>query len=242
MMEQRPTLRKSSSLNDAEILSALTRSENNEGPELIGDFSKPFILPLIKGRHGDLKSISSETVAKLLQGDYSHTVADYTIVDCRYPYEYEGGHIRGAKNFYTQEQIIAEFLTDQKTEQQQIRNLATGGQKRHIIIFHCEFSSERGPRLSRFLRNSDRVRNTNVYPSLDYPEIYLLHNGYKDFFEHYSELCDPVAYRPMLEPAFSEEYRQCRAKSKSWNGDNTGVASASSGSSRFRKSRSRLLM
>ena len=29
----------------------------------------------------------------LLRGDYSDTVDKYTIVDCRYPYEYEGGHI-----------------------------------------------------------------------------------------------------------------------------------------------------
>lgn len=235
----RPFLRKCASLNDAEILSALARSESNDGPDLIGDFSKPFILPLVSGRHSDLKSISSDTVAKLLSGEFAESVANYTIIDCRYPYEYEGGHIRGAKNLYTQEQIIAEFPIQHKPEQQLLQS-QEGDHKRNIIIFHCEFSSERGPKLSRFLRNTDRVRNTNSYPSLDYPEVYLLHNGYKEFFEKHPELCVPNAYRPMLEPSYNEEYRQFRAKSKSWNGDSVGVASTSI--HRLKKSRSRLLL
>lgn len=231
----RPSLRKCMSMNDAEIMSALNRSENNDEPDLIGDFSKPYVLPLIPGRHRDLKSISSETVARLLRGEFDDKVANYRIIDCRYPYEYEGGHIRGAKNLYTQEQIIEEFLSQQMTEMQQARNEASGN-KRNIIIFHCEFSSERGPKLSRFLRNYDRARNTNAYPALDYPEVYLLHNGYKEFFENHIELCEPHAYRPMLEPAYNEEYRIFRAKSKSWNGDLGG------GTTRMKKSRSRLML
>lgn len=236
MPAPRPSLRKCMSMNDAEIMSALNRSENNDEPDLIGDFSKPYVLPLIEGRHRDLKSISSHTVARLLNGEFDDKVANYRIIDCRYPYEYEGGHIRGAKNLYTQEQIIEEFLSKQMTEMQQVRNEESGN-KRNIIIFHCEFSSERGPKLSRFLRNYDRARNTNAYPALDYPEVYLLHNGYKEFFETNSELCEPQAYRPMLEPSYNEEYRIFRAKSKSWNGDGLGGATQ-----RVKKSRSRLML
>jgi len=32
-------------------------------------------------------------MANLLQNEYSDVVEKYTIVDCRYPYEYNGGHI-----------------------------------------------------------------------------------------------------------------------------------------------------
>ncbi|XP_017845313.1 M-phase inducer phosphatase [Drosophila busckii] len=233
-----PPLRKCMSLNDAEIMSALARSENrqNNEPELIGDLSKTYALPLMDGRHRDLKSISSNTVARLLNGDFEHQVASYRIIDCRYPYEFEGGHIQGAKNLYTHEQILEEFLSAQQTELQQQQN-ADAGNKRNIIIFHCEFSSERGPKMSRFLRNLDRERNTNAYPALHYPEIYLLHNGYKEFFETHSEMCQPNAYRPMLEPAYNEAYRHFRAKSKSWNGDGQGTATG-----RFKKSRSRLML
>ncbi|XP_055853366.1 M-phase inducer phosphatase [Episyrphus balteatus] len=229
----RPVLRKYVSMNDADIMSALSRSSSE--PDLIGDFSKPFCLPLMDGRHRDLKSISSHTMANLITGVYKDSVASYKIIDCRYPYEFEGGHIRGAKNLYTQEQIMEEFVNS-KTDTPAVE---ADGPKRHILVFHCEFSSERGPKLSRFLRNNDRERNTNSYPALHYPEIYLLHGGYKEFFENHSELCDPVAYRPMLEPSYAEAYRHFRAKSKSWNGDVKGLGGTTS---RLKKSRSRLLL
>jgi M-phase inducer phosphatase 2 len=118
---------------------------------LIGDFSKPFCLPLIDGRHRDLKSISCQTLAALLQGDYTASVGSFQIIDCRYPYEFEGGHIRGAQNLYTQEEILEVLIKNQvtKTEQATIgeadSNMFTA--KRNILIFHCEFSSERGPKL-----------------------------------------------------------------------------------------------
>lgn len=112
-------------------------------PDLIGDFSKPFCLPLTEGRHQDLKSISTHTMANLVSDDYGDSVASFKIVDCRYPYEYEGGHIRGAKNLYTQEDILNE-LVNSKAD---VAHVVPDGVKRNIIVFHCEFSSERGPRL-----------------------------------------------------------------------------------------------
>ena len=52
-------------------------------------------MPTVEGCHADLKSISHETMSKLLRGEYDHVVEKYIVVDARYPYEYEGGHIRG---------------------------------------------------------------------------------------------------------------------------------------------------
>lgn len=97
----------------------------------------------MEGRHSDLKSISVHTMAKLLRGEYQESVASFKVIDCRYPYEFEGGHIRGAHNLYTQEQIITE-LVNTKTE---LPKVVPDGQMRNIIVFHCEFSSERGPKL-----------------------------------------------------------------------------------------------
>lgn len=97
----------------------------------------------MKGRHNDLKSISTQTMAKLLRGEFKDSVASFKVVDCRYPYEFEGGHIRGAQNFYTQEHILTE-LVNTKTE---TPKLVSDEPKRNIIVFHCEFSSERGPKL-----------------------------------------------------------------------------------------------
>ena len=52
--------------------------------------------------------------------------------------------------------------------------------KRVVLVFHCEFSSERGPRMARFVRERDRA--LNEYPHLHYPELYILKGGYKEFF------------------------------------------------------------
>lgn len=226
---KRPPLRKTVSMNDATIMEALSRS--SEETDLIGDFSKKFCLPYIDGRHKDLRSISSQTLRNLLLGEFDDYVRSYKIIDCRYPYEFEGGHIKGALNLYTQEQIIEELLNKNKLDGNNNENV--GNDKRSILIFHCEFSSERGPKLSRFLRNHDRMSSS--YPELQYPEIYLLHGGYKDFFQENNDLCEPNSYRPMLDSAYSDEYKHFRAKSKSWTVDGRS-------SNRFSKSRSRLVL
>lgn len=86
---------------------------------------------------------------------------------------------------------------------------------------------------SRFLRNHDR--SLNSYPDLHYPEVYLLHGGYKEFFENNSELCEPREYRPMVDPQYSDDYKHFRAKTKTWNGDVRSTA-------KLTKSRSRLML
>lgn len=134
-----PLLQRAVSMNDDMIMSALSRSSAE--PDLIGDFSKPFSLPLMDGKHKDLKSISVHTMAKLVAGNFDASVATFKIIDCRYPYEFEGGHIRGAKNLYSQEQILNELVSELP------QATITEEPKRNILIFHCEFSSERGPKL-----------------------------------------------------------------------------------------------
>lgn len=95
------------------------------------------------GKHSDLKSISVNTMAKLIRGDFSDSVASFKVIDCRYPYEFVGGHIHGAQNLYTHEQILTE-LVNSKTD---TPKLDSDEPKHNIIVFHCEFSSERGPKL-----------------------------------------------------------------------------------------------
>ncbi|EJW02333.1 hypothetical protein EDEG_03235 [Edhazardia aedis USNM 41457] len=115
----------------------------------------------------------------------------YTILDCRYDYEYLGGHIIGALNKSKSSDII-EFYHRQKQ---------TG--KTDILIFHCEFSQKRAPYLANLLRTIDR--NNNIYPNLDFPEVYILDGGYKGFFNSYRNLCTPVNYVPMTAPSHRTE-------------------------------------
>ncbi|KAL3865040.1 hypothetical protein ACJMK2_006673 [Sinanodonta woodiana] len=178
----------------------------SDKPDLTADGSRPYRLPTIPGRHRDLTSISCHTMAALVRGTYSDEIKHFTIIDCRYPYEYNGGHIKGAVNMYRREEI-QELLHSPR-----VKYVGKNG----ILIFHCEFSSERGPKLYRFLRGLDRNLHKENYPQLHYPEVYLLDGGYKAFFESYKELCEPIHYTPMLHTDHSEDLRHFRVKSKSW--------------------------
>jgi M-phase inducer phosphatase 1 len=73
-----------------------------------------------------------------LKGKYDDEIGQYLIIDARYPYEYKGGHIHSAQNSFVEENIRESLFTNPINP--------TNG-KRVVLIFHCEFSSERGPRL-----------------------------------------------------------------------------------------------
>lgn len=71
-------------------------------------------------------------------GAFSDRVASFKIIDCRYPYEFEGGHICEALNIFTQEKIVSELFE----KEMEVDPTACS-----ILVFHCEFSSERAPKL-----------------------------------------------------------------------------------------------
>uniref|UniRef100_A0A2R9CBN4 M-phase inducer phosphatase n=1 Tax=Pan paniscus TaxID=9597 RepID=A0A2R9CBN4_PANPA len=200
-------LKKTVSLCDINITQML-EEDSNQG-HLIGDFSKVCALPTVSGKHQDLKYINPETVAALLSGKFQGLIEKFYVIDCRYPYEYLGGHIQGALNLYSQEELFNFFL------KKPIVPLDT--QKRIIIVFHCEFSSERGPRMCRCLREEDR--SLNQYPALYYPELYILKGGYRDFFPEYMELCEPQSYCPMHHQDHKTELLRCRSQSKVQEGE-----------------------
>ncbi|KAM5157521.1 M-phase inducer phosphatase 1 [Mantella aurantiaca] len=176
--------------------------------DLIGDFSKAFLFPTVTGKHQELKYITPEMMVKILHGRYEPFLERCVVVDCRYPYEYNGGHIKGAINLHM-EQELEDYLLKSPIQPH--------ASKRVVIIFHCEFSSERGPRMCKFLREKDRDRND--YPGLYYPELYILAGGYKDFYSKCKSFCDPETYRPMLHEDFREDLRRFRMKSRTWAGE-----------------------
>ncbi|NXP75667.1 MPIP1 phosphatase, partial [Ramphastos sulfuratus] len=151
----------------AEIESIL----DSDQTDLIGDFSKSYLFNTVDGKHQDLKYIDSEMIVCVLTGKFASFIQQCVIIDCRYPYEYEGGHIKGAVNLHTEEDVEDYLLK---------KPIQPSENKRVIVVFHCEFSSERGPRMCRFVRERDRLGNE--YPNLHYPEMYILKGGYRDFF------------------------------------------------------------
>jgi M-phase inducer tyrosine phosphatase len=107
------------------------------------------------------------------------------IVDGRFEYEYRGGHIRNSLNIRSVAQL-KDFFEDYR-----------GCHVR--VVFHCEFSRNRGPTLMRAFRHYDRT--VNEYPNLDFPDIFLLDGGYSRFYAECPDLCDG-GYVPMRDEAF----------------------------------------
>ncbi|OBS80957.1 hypothetical protein A6R68_20853 [Neotoma lepida] len=199
--------KKMASLCDIDAIQ-MAEEDSDEG-HLIGDFSKMCVLPTVSGRHQDLKYITADTVAALLAGNFQGLIEKFYIIDCRYPYEYLGGHILGALNLHSQKELHEFFL------KKPIVPLDI--EKRIIIVFLCEFSSERGPRMCRSLREKDRA--LNQYPALYYPELYILKGGYRDFFPEYMELCEPQSYCPMHHQDHQAELLRWRSQSKAQEGE-----------------------
>uniref|UniRef100_A0A8C7BBU4 M-phase inducer phosphatase 3 n=1 Tax=Neovison vison TaxID=452646 RepID=A0A8C7BBU4_NEOVI len=143
-----------------------------------------------------------------LIGDFSKVYALPTVSGRHQDLKYISPETE-ALNLYSQEELYNFFL------KKPIVPLNT--QKRIIIVFHCEFSSERGPRMCRSLRQEDRA--LNQYPALYYPELYILKGGYRDFFPEYTELCEPQSYCPMHHQDHKAELLRCRSQSKAWEGE-----------------------
>ncbi|XP_072577113.1 M-phase inducer phosphatase 1 isoform X5 [Vulpes vulpes] len=181
---------------------------DNDPRDLIGDFSKGYLFHTVAGKHQDLKYISPEIMASVLNGKFANLIKEFVIIDCRYPYEYEGGHIKGAVNLHMEEEV-EDFLLK--------KPIVPSDGKRVIVVFHCEFSSERGPRMCRYVRERDRLGNE--YPKLHYPELYVLKGGYKEFFLKCQSHCEPPSYRPMHHEDFKEDLKKFRTKSRTWAGE-----------------------
>lgn len=150
--------------------------EEPEGPML------PHFFP--DGENDGIPRISRDTFLDLLDGKYNEGFNQKMVIDCRFEYEYEGGHIDGAVN-YNDKELLARQLFETPME------------GKTILVFHCEYSVHRAPRMARYIRAEDRNLNVEYYPRLTYPEVYILEGGYSDFFKLQRDRCYPQAYVEM---------------------------------------------
>ena len=105
------------------------------------------LLPMVPEYHSfdaHLRLISPETLRDVMGGVFADRLSGFTVVDCRFPYEYHGGHINGAINLWRLEQVMHSFITTPEIRPHNPRT--------HAIIFHCEFSSHRAPTQCKNLR------------------------------------------------------------------------------------------
>jgi M-phase inducer tyrosine phosphatase len=82
-----------------------------------------------------LPRINQETMVSVMNGDYKHRYKEVMVIDCRFEYEYEGGHINGATNFNDKEKL-SRHLFDSP---------ASPDLSNTLIVFHCEYSAHRAP-------------------------------------------------------------------------------------------------
>eukprot|EP01121_Diplochlamys_sp_Union-15-3_P014401 TRINITY_DN4585_c0_g1_i3.p1 TRINITY_DN4585_c0_g1~~TRINITY_DN4585_c0_g1_i3.p1 ORF type:complete len:352 (+),score=36.27 TRINITY_DN4585_c0_g1_i3:50-1057(+) len=180
---------------------AMQSWNNFPKPEFTTDSQSPFkegtrtlLIPYYyNGAHPDLNYINPQTLVRLIDGDFVG-VEKYFIYDCRYPYEYNGGHIRGAINVLDHESHLRDKFLRSPGKNQGI-----------IIVFHCEYSSKRAPEVYRYFRNMDRMLNN--YPNLFYENVFILEGGYKNFFDNYQDYCIPQNYVTMRNKEYREECR-----------------------------------
>ncbi|KND95222.1 M-phase inducer phosphatase [Tolypocladium ophioglossoides CBS 100239] len=128
--------------------------------------------------------ISKETLLEVLDGKYTENFDQKMVIDCRFEYEYDGGHIEGAVN-HNDKELLASQLFE------------TPMSGRTLLVFHCEYSAHRAPLMARHVRSEDRTVNAEHYPKLTYPEVYILDGGYSGFFAEHRGRCYPPEYVEM---------------------------------------------
>ncbi|KAJ3365763.1 cell division cycle- protein [Allomyces javanicus] len=161
----------------------------------------PHLLPSKPGKSDSIRRITPETLVDVLERRVAG-VTDYKVIDCRFPFEYEGGHIQTAINVNRFEVLDAMF-TKSPTPMHST-----------VLIFHCEFSSHRAPAMAMHLRAQDRILNVARYPDVYYPEIYVLEGGYKAFYLAQAARCVPQAYIPMDATEYVDQCRREMAERK----------------------------
>ncbi|KNC49960.1 uncharacterized protein AMSG_06271 [Thecamonas trahens ATCC 50062] len=163
-------------------------------------------LPTTRNMVRECSGVSADLVAQLLvetQQAPASRELNFLIIDCRYPYEYQHGHIASAVNLWTRSSLIDALI--QSPLPANFR-----------LIFHCEFSTQRGPDLCSMLRLADRHVGMEKYgvafdeSHLHYPNCYVLRGGYKEFFGAYPELCTPSAYMTMDDERYKYQLAACR--------------------------------
>jgi len=163
----------------------------------VSDMGSSYVrkLPFTKKKLCDY--ITVHTVYDLLNGKYNQSFDEILIIDCRYTYEYEGGHIPGA---------ISMLPAERDTRLKEWFFSPAVPCERKAIVFHCEFSSKRGPESWRQLRDLDRKYNGR-FDELYYPEIYVMEGGYQNFYQAYPHVCEG-RYIEMKDKRFKGEYNQ----------------------------------
>ncbi|CAD8079441.1 unnamed protein product [Paramecium primaurelia] len=138
--------------------------------------------------------ITSETLYK--------NANDITLFDCRYKFEFEGGHIHGATHLCNPFEIESIFFKQIPTV-------------KPVIVLYCEFSEKRSVQIYKQIRNTDR--NLNQYPNLHYPDLYILNKGFSNYSLEYPSQIQGKYIR-MDSKEYSTQYKEQKCQTDNqWN-------------------------
>jgi M-phase inducer tyrosine phosphatase len=181
-------------------------SHINSSPSVSMDLDEPYKPKLphfINEEEPDsLPRVKQDTLVSVLNGDYNSHYDKILIVDCRFEYEYNGGHINGAVNYNDKDQLTKDLFEH------------GGVTPNTLLILHCEYSELRAPRMAKFVRNRDRAVNDFQYPKLTFPEMYILEGGYSKFFASHRTKCFPQNYVEMHHKDHEQECEKGMGKLK----------------------------
>ena len=177
-------------------------------------------LPVVSSRE-TVASVSCECVAALLS-DISAACATFgfsrvRIIDCRFQYEYDGGHIRGAEwltDHTDVDGLLASSIQQQEQSSSCLPPSAVADRAVPLlecVILHCEFSRHRAPSVYRAVRRRDReLTGVERFPSLYLPELCVMQSGYAAFHAAHPQLCEPHsgAYVSMLDSRYQLELKR----------------------------------
>ncbi|EKE38624.1 hypothetical protein ENUP19_0055G0035 [Entamoeba nuttalli] len=129
------------------------------------------------------KTLSPYDLSQLIN---SSKLDELFIIDVRYPYEYNGGHVRYSLNISTETALYKELN----------KLFEINYSKKIILIAYCEFSKTRAPNLLKELRHT--IRNKLI-------DIFLVEGGYERIFEEFPSLCEG-GYVQMNDPQYFDEF------------------------------------
>ena len=101
------------------------------------DKSKPVLPSFSQSKSPDIRCITATTLCDLIAGQFKRAVSKFHIIDCRFDYEFEGGHIRDAVHVAEPHEAISRFFRETPRE----------GDLPVCLVFHCEFSRNRAPKM-----------------------------------------------------------------------------------------------
>ena len=116
------------------------------------DDSPSLQLPHFNKSDESLPRITKETMVDILDGKYGECYDRSVIIDCRFEYEYDGGHIEGAINVNDKERLADQLFESPNLD-------------KTLLVFHCEYSAHRAPIMYVGAMPQNAVRLTVLGPN-----------------------------------------------------------------------------